>query len=617
VTYAFQRAIVLANLMLILLALPAQAQLQAGENTSLNLTGNLSFGYNADFSNLTGSDHSLTPSGNADLNGFYYNPSFLSFDVQPFYDQSRTNSSSLSLFDSSGVSASATIFSGSSFPGSITYSRIYNSDGEFAIPGQANYTTRGNSDNLAIGWGLHLPDYPNLSLQFTDGGGSNTLFGTNDESTVHAKTFALHASQTLADFSLTGGYEYNKTHALTPDFLTGVGPTTSDSSGNSFYVGAAHKLPARGSASIDFDRSDVSSSDSMGGSYTGTIDTVAGGVGFQPITNLDLGVNTQYTNNLTGMLYQSYIVSGVILPATTMNYATNSLDVNSHANYLIQRLHLTMSANADYRQQTVLGATLNADTFNEMISYGNDFLGGFINATAGVTQNIVSFSTNSSSLGQFESVSYQRTIHGWNLSGSYDYTRNTQTVLIGYTSSGHGYSAGIGRKLSPYSYWSFNAVGTKTDFNNIPGSGSSGNGYSTSLSLKRFGISGTYNRSDGTSILTPTGLTPITNPTPIVNPLQEVMFGGKAYGIGASLTPKRGLILSANYSDARSNTTATALATSQNSTRLLNGLLQYKVRQLWIVGGYLKLQQGFSITGQPPMSDTSFYVGITRWFRFF
>jgi hypothetical protein len=46
-------------------------------------------------------------------------------------------------------------------------------------------------------------------------------------------------------------------------------------------------------------------------------------------------------------------------------------------------------------------------------------------------------------------------------------------------------------------------------------------------------------------------------------------------------------------------------------------MLQYKVRQLWIQGGYLKLQQGFSITGQPYASYSSFYMGITRWFNFF
>ena len=38
------------------------------------------------------------------------------------------------------------------------------------------------------------------------------------------------------------------------------------------------------------------------------------GVGFEPIRNLEIGGNAQYTNNLTGMLYQSYISSGVVLP---------------------------------------------------------------------------------------------------------------------------------------------------------------------------------------------------------------------------------------------------------------------------------------------------------------
>ena len=58
-------------------------------------------------------------------------------------------------------------------------------------------------------------------------------------------------------------------------------------------------------------------------------------------------------------------------------------------------------------------------------------------------------------------------------------------------------------------------------------------------------------------------------------------------------------------------------ATSQNTTAQLNTMLQYKVRQLWITGGYLRLQQGFSITGQPAASYSSFFMGITRWFKFF
>lgn len=611
-----KRAILTASLAVLTLALPARAQLQVGENASMNLNANLSFGYNGDYNNLGGSDHSLSPAGNADLSGFYYNPNFLSFDIQPFFGQSRTNSTSNSVFQSSGVGASASIFSGSAFPGTITYSKFFNSSGQFDVPGQANLTTRDNGQNLGFAWGLHLPDYPNINVQFMDSDTNSSVFGTSTNAKVHAKSFGVHATHTLAGFNLNGGYQYTSTFADTPEFLVGGESSVSSKSlGNTFDVGAAHRLPFRGSASVAFSRSDVSATESIDGShYSGTIDTATGGADFQPARNLDLGVNTQYTNNLTGMLYQSYVVSGAVLPATTLNYATDSLDVNSHASYLLEKLHLTFTANADHRQQTIVGAVVSADTFNEMVTYGNEFFGGFVNAVIGVTQTLENTAQSSSSKGMFGSLSYQRQVMGFSATGSFNYSRNTQTVVIGLTSSGYGYSAGVGRKLSPYTYVSFNATGTKSTYSNEAGAENSGHAYSSSLSMKRFSINGSYAESTGISFLTPNGLTTVT--TPIVSPLQTVTFGGKSYAFGASTTPRRGLVLSAAYSDAKSNTEASS-AFSNNTTRLLNGMVQYKVRQLWITGGYLRLQQGFTITGQPPMSDSSFFVGITRWFKFF
>ena len=51
------------------------------------------------------------------------------------------------------MSASAKIFSGSQFPGSISYSTVYDSTGNFGVPGLANYTTHGNGDTLGLSWG--------------------------------------------------------------------------------------------------------------------------------------------------------------------------------------------------------------------------------------------------------------------------------------------------------------------------------------------------------------------------------------------------------------------------------------------------------------------------------
>jgi hypothetical protein len=130
----------------------------------------------------------------------------------------------------------------------------------------------------------------------------------------------------LDGFNLNGGYQYSSTFAETPEFLVGgEGSVSSKTLGNTFDVGVAHRLPFHGSASVAFSRSDVSAEESSDGSrYSGTIDTVTAGAGFEPVRNLDVGVNTQYTNNLTGMLYQSYIQAGTVLPATELNYSTDS-----------------------------------------------------------------------------------------------------------------------------------------------------------------------------------------------------------------------------------------------------------------------------------------------------
>jgi hypothetical protein len=420
----------------------------------------------------------------------------------------------------------------------------------------------------------------------------------------------------LAGFNLTGGYHYDKFHAVTPGFLTGEStPSASDSSGNSFNFGVGHSLPLNGGFSTGFSRSDVSSGYSSG-SYNATIDTISSGVGFQPIRNFNVGANAQYTNNLGGTLYQSILSAGGIVPPELLRYSTHSLDINSNASYVIPSLHLTFGVNADRRQQTALGASIASNTFNETATYGNDFLGGFINETVGVTQTSVDTVDSPSTLGFFDSLSYTHRIQRWNLSGSFNYSRNTQTVLIGYTTSGYGYSGAIGRRIGTYSHWSLNASGSKSNFNNINGSGSFSQGYSTGLSLKRVSFSGSYSRVSGTSIITPTGLTEVTVPLPIFSPAQVILFGGKSYSFSAATTPVRGLTLSASYSKMRSNTTGTT-AFSQNSNNQVSTMLQYKLRQLWITGGYLKLVQGFSITNGPPTSSSSFFIGISRWFNFF
>ena len=614
-THACQRTILVGGIAILMVASPAWAQLQIGDNASMNLNGDVSFGYSGAYSNYTGSSHTISPSGNADLSGYYYNPSFLSFDVRPFYNESRANSSYQSMFRAGGVSADASVFSGSHFPGTVSYSKMYNSQGSFAVPGTADLTTRGNSSTLGLGWGIQIPDYPRVAFQFVDSNNDSSIYGTDSDATFKNKLFSVNASDEVAGFNLNGGYHHTSVHALTPEFLANEGPTISDTTSNGFDGSATHKLPMRGSFSVGGGWSGINSV-ANGQKYSGTIDMANAGLGFQPVENLNLGVTGQYTNNLEGSIYQPFVTAGGVAPAPFLNYSTHSLDINSQATYSMPAQHLTLLGGFERRNQSGLYGSITSDSLNEIVSYGNVVRRGFLTITVGATQNIIGEINAPNSRGFFANTSYTRKYERWRVNGGFNYSHNTQTAFIGYTSSGYGYSAGLGRKIGTYYYWSANASVTKSRYSQGSGADTTSQNYSTSLSLKRFSVSGSFGKSDGTSILTPTGLTPITSPTPVTTPFPQIVFNAKAYSFGASTNPIHGLVLSANYSKSRSDTLAD-MASSLNKNASLNALLQYRLRQVWITGGYLRLQQGFSITGLPASSDSSFFIGITRWFTFF
>jgi hypothetical protein len=166
--------------LLLFLARPAAAQVQAGD-VSMNLTGVISGGYSGDYGDDTASSHSLNVGGTASLAGYFYNPNFLTFNLSPYLNQSRADANYQSISDASGVNFSSGIFNGSHYPGSINYSRAYNSEGSFAIPGLPNYTTHGNSDSFGINWSENVPDIPSLSVGFQRGSTDYSVYGANDQ----------------------------------------------------------------------------------------------------------------------------------------------------------------------------------------------------------------------------------------------------------------------------------------------------------------------------------------------------------------------------------------------------------------------------------------------------
>ncbi len=607
------RHAIIPVVLLLALAVRASAQLSLGE-TSMKLNSTISFGYTGDYSNQAGSDHALTPSGIADLTGYYYNPNFLSFMVEPFYDQSRVNSDYQSITAAGGVNATAGIFSGSHFPGSISYSKVYNSSGNFAVPGLTNYTTHGNTDNLAVTWGVNLPDLPSLHFSFSDGGGDYSIFGTNSTGNDHHDAFSAMAAYQIKGFFLNGGYQYTGSRALTPQFLTGEPAEQTNTGDNSLSFSVSHRLPFSGAVTGGVTRSSLRS-DTEGDTYTTTIDSASSSVNLSPMKNLTVGENFNYTDNLEGSLLGSLLNAGIPTQDLSQSSSSNSLSLNSYAGYDIPSLNLHFQANASRQQQSFLGEEFISDSYYGGVTYFRDLLGGQFTGTVGITQTSIN-TYNQSMRGLSGSAAYSHRIQRWTLAAAFSYAQDTQTTLAAYTGSNESYSGTVGRKIGRSSYWSASASSAKSFLSDEPGATTSSQSYTTSLSFPVISLSGSYSKSTGNALLTATGLVPTPVPLPVVNPEAVVLYNGKSYSVGIGSHPVRGFTVSGIFSKALTDTTSTQVS-SNNSNTYYNLIVVYHLRKLDFNAGYLKLNQGFSASGTPPTMLGSYYFGIKRWFNIF
>ena len=123
------------------------------------------------------------------------------------------------------------------------------------------------------------------------------------------------------------------------------------------------------------------------------------------------------------------------------------------------------------------------------------------------------------------------------MAGGFGYSQDAQTVLIAYTTSGYNYYGSLGRRIGRRSYWGAYASGARSLLTGQPGSANSSQSYSTSLSLPRFSINGSYSESSGNALLTSTGLVTTPIPLPVMPPAAVVLYNGKSYSVGLRIEP--------------------------------------------------------------------------------
>jgi len=592
---------------------PGLAQVEVGNDLKMNLNGTLGFGYGGGFGTVGQSNHSVNWNGNGILSGSYYNPSFLSFNVQPYYNRNQNNAQSQSIFDESGVISSANIFTGSRFPGFVSYGRNFNSSGEFGIPGISGLTTNGSGHNFTIGWGAFVPDLPTLSLSYTTSANSSSVLGAEGDIHSATRVFNLNSTYKLVGFNLNGFYTHQNLDLNTPAFLgIGSAPSESSSSSSTYGILASHTLPLSGNFSFGFNRTtyDIGSLTSSSDGSTNTADAMAT---INPTRKLSLMGEMRYTGNLVGALQQSLTTAGggpVVL--LLGGGKSHSFGTSAMAYYTLGH-GFAVNGRVNRQSQYYNGQTYDFTQYGGTLNYNYSRpLFGLLYFSFGMVDNAQQSANNGLSL--TGNVGMQRRFGNWETSADFAYAQNVQTLIATYTTNNLSYGAYVRRRINSGLFWTGTYRGTQGGLLQDHSPNNRANNFSSSLGWHRYTLTGNYSRSHGRTILTPNGLL---TPAPIPGLIEDlILFNGKSYSIGVGASPLRRMSLSINYTNASSDLLS-SLRNSVNRSQLYYSRLDYNFRKLVLRAGFTRAHQGISASGLPPTTVNSYFVGISRWFNVF
>jgi hypothetical protein len=593
-------------------SVPTWAQVQMGNQLALSLGGNISAGYSGSFGNQASSSDGVIFGGNADVAGSYHSSQFLSFDFSPFYNQSRNDSTFQSITDSSGLTANTTLFGGSKFPGYVNYSKMYNTEGNYFLPGVANYKTNADSQSFGVGWSLNLKDLPTLSVGYQDADSNYSIYGEPGEGYFHSQSFFANSSYTLAGFRLGGGYHYTDTSSTFPQLLTGQSNQQSQSNTSAYTFNLSHSMILDGTSWLSFSRN-TTTYNVLGSKDSETADVVTGGFSLKPTDKLSASFNADYDNNLAGTIYQAENSAGVLVPVSLPADNSYSWGVFGQTQYNLTN-QFYVGGNIAHLQQQFLGKQYESNSYSGDVNYGRQLWGGRFSTGTTVTESSLT-NNGGSLLGILSNVIYIRRIGAWNVNSSLGYSRNSQTLLVAYTTSGYNFSGSVSRRIRTL-IWNGSAAGSKSVVNQLQGTSTLSQSYTTGLSNRRLGVSAGYAHSSGLGLYTSEGISSLPAGLPPSLLPSTVLYGGTTYSASVGGSPIHGLTFNGTYSKTRSNTVAASVS-SNNDTDEANVYLQYKFRKVFFTAGYSRLVQGFSASTAAPAMVSTYYVGLSRWFNFF
>jgi hypothetical protein len=592
-------------LALFLCSAAASAQVTVGDYVNLSLSGELGYGYNANYGNLITSSHDHGINGTGDLNGYYFNPNFLSFHVRPYYDRNQSNTEAQNILGSTGVSATASLFGGSYFPGSISVGKDFSSNSQFLFAGIPTVQTDSSNQTLSVSWSELLPEWPTLTATYSAASSTSTLDGLDSHN--KSRVLNLTSGYQLAGWGLHANFNRNSSDFEAPGFVVAE-PIIGSGSGMSYGVSAGHALPLRGSFGVAWSRSQYEGS--SGTDWNSNYLTASNS--FMPWTRLTLFQNANYTTNLVSLLNQTVLNGGTV---AGLQSESDAQGFSYNAGGSVNVGHgLSVGGQYTYRVQWVLGRRFQDSLYGANANYNYaSRLFGMLYFGLGVVNTTSQFGDNGTGLNAMLGMS--RKFGRWETSGDFNYFQNVQTLGTTQLTSSYMYGGSIKRKVTNDLRVLLGFRGSHSGMVTVDGSGNRAESGSAMVHWKRYDFGGSYSQSEGTAVFTSTG---VLVPTPIGSLLtdQFILFNGHSWSANASTLLFRHLSLAAAYSQFRNSTIRLDQGVMDRGNRG-NFRTEYRLRKFTFVGGYNRAWQDVSTLALGPRVVNSYYMSVLRWFNVF
>jgi hypothetical protein len=584
----------------------ANGQVTVGDQLHMTMNGSLGASYEGGFGNDVDSSHGLSFGINGDLNGYYFNPKFLSFHVRPYYDRTQSNAESQTITRGSGVQGSVSVFGGSHFPGSISFGKDFSSNSEFRIAGVPSVLGDSSGSDVNIAWSALFEGRPSLHANYLITDSTSTLLGTAIQSQSSSKSFSLNSDYKLGGFVLHGSLNHYNTEFLSPSFLTAETFSNTSSSTN-YSATAVRRLPLSGSLALGWSRStsENGDNDSANNSYSAS-------AAFSPWRRLVVSESWNYTTNVIAALTES--LGGNSSSSFFDSKAGWSSMYMSTTGTLMVGRGLTVSGHVNHRVQHFQGRNIGDTQYGGSVNFrkASRFL-GFLHFSVGVVDTATQ--EGNGGIGLVTNLSMTRKFGRWETAADIGYSQDTQTLFSVATTSNYSYGGTLRRKLNSSTYWSASFRDSRSGLTTREGNNNVSEAFATSLSWQRYSFSGNYSRASGAALLSADGTLTAT-PLGSVISNYYMTFNARSFGINSRIRLFRTLTVFSGYTNVSSNTTQNALGTFNKGDRY-NARLELRMRRLNIFAGFDRAVQQTSAVPGGPKAVNSYYVSLSRWFNVF